>query len=398
MRRGAEDYVAKPFEVGEVKLVLERALERRDLRGRGATAAQRARRALPLRPHHRPRQGDARHLHDDSSRSPTRRATVLIRGESGTGKELVARAIHFTGQRKDKPFIIVNCAAIPEDAPREPALSATRRARSRTPASARSGQFEAAAGGTLFLDEIGELTPPMQVKLLRVLQEREVLPVGANEPVRVDVRIIRRDQQGPRGRGPSRRVPQGPLLPHQRRPDRAAALARAARGHPAAARALPRQVLRGGPQARARERGDRRPRRLRLAGQRARAREHRRTPRRAGAGGHRRARAPPFEHPRGRPGDAATCGRPRWAHPLPRRSEAFESDLLREALGQAGGNQSNAAQLLGITRPRPQVQARPLRPSPSRRARRAERERSLTGRRDGRESTHLRQVDRFSGR
>ncbi len=116
-------------------------------------------------------------------------ATVLIRGESGTGKELIAQAIHYNSARSDKPFIKVNCAALPETVI-ESELFGHEKGAFTSAVYTRKGRFELAHGGTIFLDEIGDLSPTVQVKLLRVLQEREFERVGGNQPIRVNVRII----------------------------------------------------------------------------------------------------------------------------------------------------------------------------------------------------------------
>jgi two-component system NtrC family response regulator len=116
-------------------------------------------------------------------------ATVLLRGESGTGKELIAKAIHFHSPRANAPLIKVNCAALPETL-LESELFGHEKGAFTGATTRRIGRFEAADRGTLFLDEIGELTPGMQVKLLRVLQEREFERLGGNETIKVDVRVI----------------------------------------------------------------------------------------------------------------------------------------------------------------------------------------------------------------
>jgi two-component system NtrC family response regulator len=116
-------------------------------------------------------------------------ATVLLRGESGTGKELIAKAIHFQSPRANAPLIKVNCAALPETL-LESELFGHEKGAFTGASARRTGRFEAADGGTLFLDEIGELTPAMQVKLLRVLQEREFERLGGNQTIKVDVRVI----------------------------------------------------------------------------------------------------------------------------------------------------------------------------------------------------------------
>jgi transcriptional regulator with PAS, ATPase and Fis domain len=114
---------------------------------------------------------------------------VLIQGENGTGKELVARAIHFNSPRKSKPFVAVNCGAIPENLVESELFGYEKGAF--TGANTRKlGRFQFASGGTLFLDEIGDLPTPMQVKLLRALQDQRITPVGSNRDVKVDVRVI----------------------------------------------------------------------------------------------------------------------------------------------------------------------------------------------------------------
>jgi transcriptional regulator with GAF, ATPase, and Fis domain len=116
-------------------------------------------------------------------------ATILIMGESGTGKELVARAIHAFSQRGDRPFIPVNCGAIPAEL-LESEMFGHERGAFTGAIGQRAGMFQLANGGTIFLDEVGEMSPTLQVKLLRVLQDREVRPVGGDRPLKVDVRVL----------------------------------------------------------------------------------------------------------------------------------------------------------------------------------------------------------------
>ena len=166
-------------------------------------------------------------------------ATVLLAGETGTGKDLVARAIHYAGARRERRFVAQNCGALP-DTLLESELFGHKRGAFTGAHADKKGLFELADGGTIFLDEIGETEPGMQVRLLRVLQDGEIRPLGAAETRKVDVRIIaatNRDLRKARRRGA---LPRGSLLPAARRRDRAAAAARAARGHPGARPPLPR--------------------------------------------------------------------------------------------------------------------------------------------------------------
>jgi DNA-binding NtrC family response regulator len=188
MRRGAADYLAKPLNLDELILVLERVLERRRLRAE--THRLRARLA------------DRHHVGNIVGSSPAlnrvlqtvlqvapARASVLITGESGTGKELVAAAIHQHSPRAHGPFVKLHCAALAESL-LESELFGHEKGSFTGAQARREGRFEQADGGTLFLDEIGEISPAVQVKLLRFLQEREFERVGGNQTVKVDVRLV----------------------------------------------------------------------------------------------------------------------------------------------------------------------------------------------------------------
>jgi two-component system response regulator AtoC len=191
MKQGAYDYISKPFKPDEVLLTLRKAEEReslkrenRRLRARidaiekdfafGDMVGRSARMAAVFE------------LARKAARYST---TVLILGESGTGKELVARGIHTQGERSDRPLVPVNCGGIPETL-LESELFGYKKGAFTGADRNKKGLFQEADGGTIFLDEIGELPLPLQVKLLRVLQENEVRPVGEARSVRVDVRVI----------------------------------------------------------------------------------------------------------------------------------------------------------------------------------------------------------------
>ncbi|HET9554205.1 MAG TPA: sigma-54 dependent transcriptional regulator [Anaeromyxobacteraceae bacterium] len=189
MKAGAYDFLPKPFKPDEVVLCLRKAEERErlarenrrlraELRGGPAGAGGIVAAAEPMR-------AVLRQL----GKVAPQKTTVLLTGESGTGKELVARALHDLSPRAGLPFVAVNCGAIPE-ALLESELFGHARGAFTDAVRAKKGLVAEADGGTLFLDEIGELPLPLQVKLLRVLQEEEVRPVGENRAVRVDVRVV----------------------------------------------------------------------------------------------------------------------------------------------------------------------------------------------------------------
>jgi two-component system response regulator AtoC len=184
LKRGAFDFVTKPFDKDEVRQIVAKALKTRELRGADATPAPSGARFGIIGAS----QGTTE-LYAVLERVADTPTTVLITGESGTGKELVARALHEHSSRKDKPFIKVNCAAIPKELIESELFGYERGAFTGAVAS-KPGRFELANGGTLFLDEIGEIPVEMQVKLLRVLQESEFERVGGIKTIRVDVRLV----------------------------------------------------------------------------------------------------------------------------------------------------------------------------------------------------------------
>jgi len=188
MRKGAYDYVQKPFKNHELLATLEKALEKRAIVAENET----------LRAEVKARWTEGQligkspamdRLRDLIKRVANATTSVLITGESGTGKEMVARALHFQSPRAEEPFVVLNCGAIPENLIESELFGHVKGAFTGAIA-AKQGLFRAANGGTLFLDEVGELPPPLQVKLLRVLQDRKVRPVGGSAEVEVDVRVV----------------------------------------------------------------------------------------------------------------------------------------------------------------------------------------------------------------
>jgi two-component system response regulator PilR (NtrC family) len=188
MKEGAFDYVTKPFNVDELKLVLAKAFEQRAMRRENRDLKRMLKQSFTygrIIGRSRP----MRALYDLIERIKDTPVMVLITGESGTGKELVARAIHVEGARADQPFQSINCGAIPENLI-ESELFGYKKGAFTGAIRDFAGLFVAAQGGTLLLDEVGEMPLLTQVKLLRVLQERRVKPVGGLKETPIDVRII----------------------------------------------------------------------------------------------------------------------------------------------------------------------------------------------------------------
>ncbi len=188
MRAGAFDYITKPFEPEAVMLTVERALERRALEEEN----RRLRRAVDQTSTMGELIGASPAMRDIFAlirKVAHGRSSVLITGESGTGKEVVARTIHYHGARADQPFLPINCTAIPEGLLESELFGHVRGAFTGAHTTKR-GLFEKANGGTLFLDEIGDMGLALQGKLLRVLQDGEIRPVGGTQSVKVDARIV----------------------------------------------------------------------------------------------------------------------------------------------------------------------------------------------------------------
>jgi len=188
IKAGATDYLTKPLDLDELLHRIHRIRERQRL----LTENRELREALTERHRVEGIIGESGPMQEVLSlvrRVASSDATVLIRGESGTGKELIARAIHYASPRAEGPLVKVNCAALP-DSLLESELFGHEKGAFTGAVNTRKGRFELAHGGTLFLDEIGDLPPHLQVKLLRVLQEREFERVGSSHPIAVDVRVL----------------------------------------------------------------------------------------------------------------------------------------------------------------------------------------------------------------
>jgi len=188
MKVGAYDYIQKPFLVDEIKLIIQNALEKRQLLAENIKLKEDLYRKYRFESLVGGSEAMLR-VYELINKVAPGKANVLISGESGTGKELVARAIHFNGPRRDMPFVTVNCGAIPENL-LESELFGHKKGSFTGAVANKIGLFETARDGTIFLDEIGELNKNLQVKLLRVIQDKIFTPVGGTEEIEVDIRVI----------------------------------------------------------------------------------------------------------------------------------------------------------------------------------------------------------------
>jgi len=188
IKLGAYDYISKPFNASEIVLTLKKAEEREKLRRENTQLKEQVSKRYSFG--NIVGQSSAmQEIFNTIKKVADYRTTVMLCGESGTGKELIAKAIHFNSNRKGKRFVAINCGAIPENL-LESELFGHRKGAFTDATKDKKGLFEEAEGGTMFLDEIGELPLHLQVKLLRVLQEGEIRPVGGSENIPVDVRIV----------------------------------------------------------------------------------------------------------------------------------------------------------------------------------------------------------------
>ena len=346
IQAGAADYLEKPVDCRRLHHTIQMIAERRRLRqrvrilelgGRDSTVFEgmvaRSRRML-----------EVFSFIERIAEYPT---TTLIMGESGTGKELVARAVHQRSPLRDRPFVICNCSVLAPGLIESELFGHVRGAFTGADRD-RKGLFETASGGTIFLDEIGELPLGAQVKLLRVLENREIRRVGSPASIGGRDPRRRRDQPRPRTHGPPGRVPRGPVLPPERRRDRPAAAARAARGPRAAERALHDAVraplrARQGRHRAARDARDA----LATSGRAtcascATCSSARRSWRTAARSSRTTCRPTFAARPTSEPDDEIS--------PLDLSLEAAERDQIRRALDSAGGRRVAAARLLGLSR------------------------------------------------
>jgi len=188
MKAGAYDYLTKPIDLYELEKLLERIAEKQQLIRENYLLREQLQQRFSFESIIS-QSGEMEQVLNTAGRVASSKATVLVRGESGTGKELVAKAIHYAGQRKDKPFITVNVAALPENL-LESELFGHEKGAFTGATTKRIGRFEEASGGTLFIDEVGEIPPSVQAKLLRAIQFGQIQRLGGNETIDVDARII----------------------------------------------------------------------------------------------------------------------------------------------------------------------------------------------------------------
>jgi DNA-binding NtrC family response regulator len=188
MRKGASDFLTKPFSLDHLTSVMERALEMRALRDENRKLREELGKRYDLE-NIIGRSEPMQEVFQLVMRVAAAKSTVLIAGESGVGKDLIARAIHYHSPRRERPFVKINCTAIPENL-MESELFGYDKGAFTGANTAKPGKFEEANTGTVFLDEIGDVTPAVQVKLLRILQEREFERLGSNKTIGIDVRVI----------------------------------------------------------------------------------------------------------------------------------------------------------------------------------------------------------------
>ncbi len=189
MKRGAYDYITKPFDLDVIDAIIEKVTRARDIAGQVTMLKHELKERYQVEKNIIGNSAAMREVYKTIGKVAASDVTVLVQGESGTGKELVARAVHFNSGRLGKPFIAINCAAIPKEL-LESELFGSEKGAFTGAVERKLGKFEQANHGTLFLDEIGDMPLDLQAKILRVLQEREVTRTGGNQSIAVDVRIV----------------------------------------------------------------------------------------------------------------------------------------------------------------------------------------------------------------
>ena len=189
MKRGAYDYITKPFDLDVIDAIIEKVSRAREVAGQVSLLKQELKERYQVEKNIIGNSPAMREVYKTIGKVAGSDVTVLVQGESGTGKELVARAVHFNSGRLGKPFVAINCAAIPREL-LESELFGSEKGAFTGAVERKLGKFEQANHGTLFLDEIGDMPLDLQAKILRVLQEREVTRTGGNQSIPVDVRIV----------------------------------------------------------------------------------------------------------------------------------------------------------------------------------------------------------------
>ena len=189
MKRGAYDYITKPFDLDVIDAIVEKVGKAREIAGQVTMLKQELKERYQVEKNIIGNSPPMQEVYKTIGKVAVSDITILIQGESGTGKELVARAVHFNSGRLGKPFVAINCAAIPREL-LESELFGSEKGAYTGAAERKQGKFEQANHGTIFLDEIGDMPLDLQAKILRVLQEHEVTRVGGNQSIPVDVRIV----------------------------------------------------------------------------------------------------------------------------------------------------------------------------------------------------------------
>ena len=189
MKRGAYDYITKPFDLEVIDAIIEKVSRARDVSNQVTLLKQELKDRYQVEKNIIGNSTAMREVYKTIGKVAASDVTVLIQGESGTGKELIARAIHFNSTRLGKPFVAINCAAIPKDL-LESELFGSERGAFTGATERKTGKFEQANHGTIFLDEIGDMPLDLQAKILRVLQEQEITRIGGSQNLSVDVRVV----------------------------------------------------------------------------------------------------------------------------------------------------------------------------------------------------------------